>query len=278
MSSSRSTRRAALRLRRGRELAEQQQRRDAVLVPHVLGVDAVAERLLVAERQPVDPADPLEAGERLGVRLAGRRGHLPEQAGRDDRWRRRCPACRAREQGVGEQRADLVAAQHPPAVRAGDGGGAPVGVGVVGDHEVGAASSASAIARSIAPGSSGFGNATVGKSGSGCSCCSTTARRGEAGGLEHLLDRRAADAVQRRVDDVEVARAVAGEARRRCRGSGRRGPRRAPSRRRRAGTSASGADRGDPARRSRRRRAARSGCRRRGRPCSRCPAAGCGSR
>ena len=30
------------------------------------------------------------------------------------------------------------------------------------------------MARSIAPGSSGFGNATVGKSGSGCSCSATT--------------------------------------------------------------------------------------------------------
>ena len=35
-------------------------------------------------------------------------------------------------------------------------------------------SAASDIARSIAPGSSGLGKATVGKSGSGCSCCSTT--------------------------------------------------------------------------------------------------------
>ena len=38
---------------------------------------------------------------------------------------------------MAEQGADLVAAQHPPAVRARDGDGAPVGVGVVGDHDVG---------------------------------------------------------------------------------------------------------------------------------------------
>ena len=89
-SSRTSTRVAAGRLGLGRELAEQQQRRDAVLVLHVLGVDAVAERLLVAEGEPVDPADPLEAGERLDVRLAGGRRHLPEQARGDDRRRRRC--------------------------------------------------------------------------------------------------------------------------------------------------------------------------------------------
>ena len=138
MSSSRSTRRAAVGLRLRGQLAEQQQRRDAVLVPHVLGVDAVAERLLVAERQAVDPADPLEAGQRLDVRLAGGRGHACRAATtRRSRWRR-CPACRACSRCVREQRADLVAAQHPPAVRAGHGGGAPVGVGVVGDHDVGA--------------------------------------------------------------------------------------------------------------------------------------------
>src|SRR4029079_17016900 len=34
---------------------------------------------------------------------------------------------------------------------------------------------------------------------------------GEAGGLEDLDDRGAADPVQRRVDDVEVARSVGGE-------------------------------------------------------------------
>jgi hypothetical protein len=67
---------------------------------------------------------------------------------------------------VGEQRADLVAAQHPPAVR-GHRDGAPVGVRVVGHDDVGVDVAASAIARSIAPGSSGLGKATVGKSGSG---------------------------------------------------------------------------------------------------------------
>ena len=41
----------SLRLGLRGELAEQQQRGDAVLVLHALGVDAVAERLLVAEGQ-----------------------------------------------------------------------------------------------------------------------------------------------------------------------------------------------------------------------------------
>ena len=89
-------------------------------------------------------------------------------------------------------------------------------------------SEASAIARSIAPASSGFGKATVGKSGSGSSCWDTTCGRGEPGGLQHLQHRRPADAVQRRVDDVEVAGAVRRPGPRRCRSSGRRSPRRAP--------------------------------------------------
>ena len=102
-------------------------------------------------------------------------------------------------------------------------------------------------------------------------------RRVEAGRLEHLHDRGAADAVQRRVDQLEVAGPVAEEAgdgvqvasrrsrhRARCRRG--RGARRRARRRRRCGA------------RSRHRQAARSGCRRRGRPCSRCRGAGCGWR
>ncbi len=45
---------------------------------------------------------------------------------------------------------------------------------------------ASARARSSAPGSSGFGNGTVGKSGSGAACSAPTHRRGEAGPDERV--------------------------------------------------------------------------------------------
>jgi len=43
------------------------------------------------------------------------------------------------EQVIGEQRADLVAGQHPPAGGAGDHGGEPVRVGVVGQQQIRAA-------------------------------------------------------------------------------------------------------------------------------------------
>ena len=82
----------------------------------------------------------------------------------------------------GEQRADLVAAEHAPAAVAavGHGHGAAVGVGVVGDDEVRAGPRrAVSKARSIAPGSSGLGNATVGKAGSGSACSATRTGAGK---------------------------------------------------------------------------------------------------
>ena len=99
----------------------------------------------------------------------------------------------------------------------------------------------------------------MGKSGSGSSCWGTTCGRGKPARLQHLQHRRPADAVQGRVDDGEVARPVAGERRRRCRGSGRRSPRRAPCRPAPRGDRRQPARRRRSARRSPRRRAARSG-------------------
>ena len=49
------------RLERRDHLDDAQRRADAVLVGHLRRVDAVAERLLVAEREAGDAADPLEA-------------------------------------------------------------------------------------------------------------------------------------------------------------------------------------------------------------------------
>ena len=234
---------------RGGELAEQQQRRDAVLVAHVLGGDAVAERLLVAEGQALDPADPLEAGERLGVAAARPPRRSAEQrARRRSRWRRcRCLPWRAGGAASSAPTSSPRSIRQPCA--SGDGGGAPVGVGVVGDDQVGvAARAASAIARSIAPGSSGLGKATVGKSGSGSACCGHDVRRGEAGGSSTWTHGRAADAVQRRVDEVEVARAVVGEPGDRVEVAVDDLLAEDLVRPRPRGTSASGADRGDPGR------------------------------
>ena len=141
-------------------------------------------------------------------------------------------------------------------------------------------------ARSIAPGSSGFGNATVGNAPSGSSCADTGTRRGVAGRLEDARQRLPADAVHRRVDPAQAVGAR--RARARPRRSRRRTRRRRdsaavskPSERGRAAMSPSSATRWMCAAISasagehdlRRRRP-----RRRGRPCSRCRWAGCGSR
>ena len=107
-----------------------------------------------------------------------------------------------------EQRADLVAAEHPPAVRAGDGGRAPVGVGVVGDHDVGAVALGERHRQVHRARLLGVGEGDGREVRVGLLLLLDDRRRVEAGGLEHPLDRHAADAVQRRVDDLEVARAV----------------------------------------------------------------------
>ena len=204
--------RASLGLGAGGDLAEEEERRDAVLVPDVLGVHAVAQRLLVAEGQALDPADPLEPGQGLGVRLPGGGRHLAEQRGGDDR--RRVGALLAGgEQVRGEQRADLVPPQHPPAVRAGDRGGAAVGVGVVRDHEVRALLLGEGHREVHRAGFLGVRERDGGEVGVGLLLLGHHARRGEPGGLEDLDDRGAPDAVQGRVDDVEVTGTVVGELR-----------------------------------------------------------------
>ena len=84
------------------------------------------------------------------------------------------------EQVVGEQPADLVATQPAPrAVGQRDRRAQPVGVGIVGDRHVGAdLARPRSSSRSIAPGSSGLGNDTVGNVPSGSNCSATTCGAG----------------------------------------------------------------------------------------------------
>ncbi len=124
-----------------RELGQQERRRQAVLVPHVAGVAAVAEGLLVAERQAVGPGDPLEAGQGL----ARARGRAPRRSGRAaGRTRSSRPARRRRPRGDAAACSPSSAPTSSPCsirqlagVRVQDRGGAAVGVRVVGDHQVG---------------------------------------------------------------------------------------------------------------------------------------------
>ena len=265
---------APLGLLLGRELAEQEQRRDAVLVLHVLGVDAVAQRLLVPEHEPLHLADPLEAGEGLGERLAGGGGHLPEQArGHDGAGVG--AGVPGGEQMVGQQGADLVAAEHPPAVGVRHRRGAPVGVRVVGHHEVDPAP----LRPARSPGPSrpappGWGRPRSGSRGRAAPAAPrrTAPRSPPSPAPARPTSRR---------PRAEVCRRAAGRADRPrpgprpCRGRRRRCPPRASATRPDAAPRPAGPRlRCEP--RSRRPQAARSGFRRRGRPCSRCRAAGCG--
>ncbi len=111
----------------------------------------------------------------------------------------------------GEQRADLVAAQHPPALRSGDGHRAAVGVGVVGDDDVGGVLLGEGHRQVHRPRLLGVGEGDGGEVGVGLLLLLHHPGGVEAGRLQHLDDRGPAHAVQRGVDDVEVAGAVAGQ-------------------------------------------------------------------
>ena len=287
-SSSRSPRVRPSALSAGGQLGDGQRGGDAVLVPDQAGRHAVAERLLVAERQLLGgPDDPLEAGQRLRVRHAAGRAERPSRLRRDDRGG---VGARRRRAGSGGRRAARPARRRAAAASRRPGRGSPPRSGRrpgrwrwPGRRRSRAASASS---RSIAPGSSGLGNATVGKSGSGSACSATTAGAAKPAAANAAASDLAAHPVQRGVRDPQVARTgrattaaalsdvpVDDLSRRgacRARPAGPRRAARPPGSRPRC----------------RRRRAARSARRRRpahragrpDRPCSRCPAAGCGWR
>ena len=117
---------------------------------------------------------------------------------------------------LGQQSTDLVAAQHLPAVRSRYGDRAPVGVGVVRDHDVGLD-----LARQLHREVHRAGLLRVGERHGREVRVGLGLRDGHVGRLEARLlqrtdDRAAADAVQRRVDDGQVAGAVTGELDDRC--------------------------------------------------------------
>ena len=159
---------------------------------------------------------------------------------------------------------------------AGDRCGAAVGVGVVGHDDVGVPLGGEGHREVHRTGLLRVREGDRGEVGVGLLLLVHDGGRREARGLQHLQHRRTAHAVQGGVDDVEIPGTVPRE----VRGgvvvavhdrlvehlAGTRHARSSPP-----------GPRGRCARRSRCRRAARSGSRRRGRPCSRCPGAGCGS-
>ena len=132
----------ALGLQVRRHLHQHQRRRDAVLVRDVGGIDAIAERLLVAEDQAGHPGDPLEARESCCIVQASvQRDGLQERAG-DDRLRHgarhRCAAAPHPFDGPpAEQPAHFVAGEHAIALGCWYPRCAPICIGVVGDDDVG---------------------------------------------------------------------------------------------------------------------------------------------
>ena len=116
-------------------------RGDPVLVPHGVGVHAVAQGLLVAEDEARDPRDPLEAGEGLTVVQAVGLGDTPQEAGGDHRGRQHPrPGEGSQFRGLlPQQGPDLVTgelAPPPGGVPVRHGGRTAVGVGVVGNDQV----------------------------------------------------------------------------------------------------------------------------------------------
>ena len=142
--------------------------------------------------------------------LAGGGRHLAEQAGGHDRVGVGAGDTAA-EEVVGEEHADLVPAQHPPAVGVGHRHRAPVRVGVVGDDEVGALLGGQRHRQVHRARLLGVGEGDRREVGVGLLLLLHDVRGVEAGGLQHLRDGRGADAVQGRVDDGQLARPVLGQ-------------------------------------------------------------------
>ncbi len=139
----------------------------------------------------------------------GRRRDRGEQARGDDGAREDPAGLDAAGHEVrAEQGPHLVAAQHPPVPegRVEDGGGAAVGVGVVGDDEVAAGRAGQREGEVDRPGLLGVGEGDRREVGVGHRLLVDGERGREAGPDEGLVDRAVSHAVQARVHDREVAR------------------------------------------------------------------------
>ena len=127
------------------QLGEAHRRADAVLVPHTR-VDREAQRLLVAEHEPqlgvVEPGahHPLEAGGHLGVVDAGRLGLTAQQLRRHIGGDHQPIVASVIDRMWSASRAPIwspVSATQPDPSGSGHHDGQAVGVGIVGQHQVG---------------------------------------------------------------------------------------------------------------------------------------------
>ena len=195
------------------EVGEGERSREPVLVADVRR-DRVAQRLFVAEHEapPVGvtrTGDPLEPGERRAGGHTGRGRDPIEQARRHDRpGHDAVVATRGREHVRAEQCPDLVTGEHPPAARRRYRGRQSVGVGVVGEHEVGAVP-AGEIEREVEHTRFlGVGERRGGEVGVGLRLRVHHDRRREAGPFPERGEHVEADTVHRRVDDPQITRAA----------------------------------------------------------------------
>ncbi len=150
--------------------------------------------------------DPLEAGQRLGEVGAVGLGDGGQHGGRHDRADHDRPALRCRAQDVvAEQHADLVPGQRSPRpVRSRDAHGEPVRVRIVGDDEVGLFPGCLGQRQVQCSRFLGVGEGDGGKVPVRGELLGDRAHVGVAEVLQRGDDVPTADAVHRRVDDLEV--------------------------------------------------------------------------
>ena len=124
-----------------RELEKNKCCRDAVLVGHHGRIHAVAQSLLVAEREFRHARDPLETRKSCGVPDTRVERNLPEHVAGHDRLcertvRRLTQPSLSLNRPPAEQPADLVARQHAPIPLVGHRCRTSIRIGIVGDDDV----------------------------------------------------------------------------------------------------------------------------------------------
>ena len=137
--------RRAAAARLGHHAQDRDGGRDAVLVAHGAGVHEIAERLLEPEHHAGGAGDPLEAregrveAESVVLCDSLQAGGGDQRAGEGGAFGSSAVGRRESRSAPPEEQSDLVAGQPPPPAvgrLVGEGDGQPVGVGIVGDHQL----------------------------------------------------------------------------------------------------------------------------------------------
>ena len=201
---------ASLGLQLRGQLEHREDRGHAVLVARDVRGHAVAQRLLVAECEVADLAEPLEAGEGLLPAPVVRLGLPAEHVGGDDR-RAVGTVHAAAQQQLGQEHSRLVAREHPERLTVPDSHGASVGVRVVGDDDVGLDLRGKLQRQVHRARLLGVRERDGGEVGIGVALLAHDVQGREPGAAHDLDENVASDAVHRRVHGDDVARTVVRE-------------------------------------------------------------------